>query len=267
MFPKIKNIFWYTFFHLTTKNFLTLQPTNFPTDQDDFTMSDNEYCPCGCDYTGNDCDVPWYSGRRINRVGGRVNIAAGDKYTHNVPNSGRRWIDFRQGVGAPQENPRGDGLQGLSNLERRWCAIGPDVPEPQRLPQNPLGHDGHGSDGQPTASRTAGQAKRPRESSPEDQDHGAQRTKSSKFERRFNYLYRPDPTLPDARVTFGKLRAKLVSELMVGGREVGYLRWLLSDSFTPRPSNAELIRAAQAHVKAFDQFMNSLEPDVTVEMH
>jgi hypothetical protein len=112
------------------------------------------------------------------------------------------------------------------------------------------------------------------ESSSEDEDDArSQRTKPDVFEIRFNHLYKPDSKLPDARFYFGQCEGKSVSQVVVGGPEVltngrqndkfrgiAYCRWMLSDEFKPRPGNAKLIKAVRAHAKAYNRFMNSVEP-------
>lgn len=116
------------------------------------------------------------------------------------------------------------------------------------------------------------------DSSSEDEDFGlseVQRTKNDAFEIRFNHLYKPNAKLPDARYSFGQCKGKFVSEVVVGGQEVltdgiknerfrgiAYLRWMLSDAFKPRPGNARLLRAVRAHSKAYDHFMNTLQPAI-----
>lgn len=120
-----------------------------------------------------------------------------------------------------------------------------------------------------------GQKKRAAESSSEGEDAGIEvpRTRNDAFEIRFNHLYKPDPKLPDARYSFGQCKGKFVSEVVVGGTEaltdgvknerfrgIAYLRWMLSAAFKPRPGNAKLLRAVRAHAKAYDQFMNTVEP-------
>ena len=214
-------------------------------------MDQDDYCPhCELYHNGGEdfCD----EARELERV-------------RAMYRRGRDLVNRRAPFRAAQEDSRRACLQNVCDVESRWYPANQVVPAPQGLPPYPFGDDGLGPGGQPTARRTVGQAKRARESSPEPEDLGTRRTKSAKFERRFNHLYRPDHSLPDANVAFGKHKGKLVSQLMDGGREIEYLRWLQSDQFTPRPNNAELLRAAKAHSQAFDRFMNTLEPDLIVE--
>lgn len=164
-----------------------------------------------------------------------------------------------------QEDSRRARAERLPELERGGHSFDTAVPQPQGVPQDPLGHYGPGPDRQAAASRTSGQAKRARESPEPVSDHGAKRTKSATFERRFNHLYRPDPSLPDVRIWFRKHSGKLVSELMEGGREIEWLRFMQSDKFKPTPALKELMEAIKAHSEAFDQFMHTCEPALVVE--
>jgi hypothetical protein len=112
------------------------------------------------------------------------------------------------------------------------------------------------------------------ESSSEDDDDGVevQRTRDDAFEIRFNHLYKPDAKLPDSCYDFGKYEGKFVSEVVVCDQEVwngtqnwgfcgiAYLRWMLSDKFKPRRGQYKLLKAVRAHSKAYDRFMNSVQP-------
>jgi hypothetical protein len=123
-----------------------------------------------------------------------------------------------------------------------------------------------------------GRRRKATESSSEDDDDGVevQRIRDDAFEIRFNHLYKPDAKLPVRVIDIGQYKGKFVSEVIVSGQEVrygkqkwgycgiAYLRWMLSDDFDPWPSQYKLMKAVRAHCKAYDRFMNSLEPVMTV---